>query len=101
MIMNLLGHNLTHALKTFSLKMGLLSFFTSSSQFNINLDSKSLAPFSLQGPTEKEQIDVQGDIMYDLAEFITDTWKNVRQFFSRVSYSLWLCNILSLSLEGR
>jgi len=31
----------------------------------------------VKGPTEKEQIDVQGDIMYDLAEFITDTWKNV------------------------
>jgi hypothetical protein len=31
-----------------------------------------------QGPTEKEQIDVQGDIMYDIVEFITDTWKDVR-----------------------
>jgi hypothetical protein len=31
----------------------------------------------LQGPTEKDQIDVQGDIMYDLAEFITETWQNV------------------------
>lgn len=30
-----------------------------------------------QGPTEKDQIDVQGDIMYDLAEFITETWQNV------------------------
>nr|XP_024390988.1 density-regulated protein homolog isoform X2 [Physcomitrium patens] len=31
----------------------------------------------VKGPTEKEQIDVQGDIMYDIVEFITDTWKNV------------------------
>lgn len=52
MIMNLLSHNLTHALETFSLKMGLLSFFTSSSQFNItniNLDTKSLASFFITG----------------------------------------------------
>jgi len=31
----------------------------------------------VKGPTEKEQIDVQGDIMYDIVEFITDTWKSV------------------------
>ena len=31
----------------------------------------------LQGPTEKEQIDVQGDISYDIVEFITDTWPDV------------------------
>jgi density-regulated protein DRP1 len=31
----------------------------------------------VKGPTEKDQIDVQGDIMYDLAEFITETWQNV------------------------
>jgi hypothetical protein len=30
-----------------------------------------------QGPTEKEQIDVQGDISYDIVEFITDTWPDV------------------------
>ena len=50
--MNLLTHNLTHALETFSLKMGLLSFFTSSSEFNItniNLDTKSLASFFIAG----------------------------------------------------
>nr|ACJ84239.1 unknown [Medicago truncatula] len=28
----------------------------------------------VKGPTEKEQIDVQGDISYDVVEFITDTW---------------------------
>ncbi|KAH9287679.1 hypothetical protein KI387_031796, partial [Taxus chinensis] len=28
----------------------------------------------VKGPTEKEQIDVQGDILYDIVEFITDTW---------------------------
>lgn len=32
---------------------------------------------SHQGPTEKEQIDVQGDIAYDIVEFITDTWPDV------------------------
>ena len=31
----------------------------------------------LQGPTEKEQIDVQGDIAYDIVEFITETWPDV------------------------
>jgi density-regulated protein DRP1 len=31
----------------------------------------------VKGPTEKEQIDVQGDIMYDIVDFITDTWKSV------------------------
>ncbi|KAL0736072.1 hypothetical protein Bca4012_012282 [Brassica carinata] len=30
-----------------------------------------------KGPTEKEQIDVQGDIIYDIVEFITDTWPDV------------------------
>jgi hypothetical protein len=30
-----------------------------------------------QGPTEKEQIDVQGDIAYDIVEFITETWPDV------------------------
>lgn len=30
-----------------------------------------------QGPTDKEQIDVQGDISYDIVEFITDTWPDV------------------------
>ncbi|KAL5838582.1 hypothetical protein ACOSQ3_015751 [Xanthoceras sorbifolium] len=29
------------------------------------------------GPTEKEQIDVQGDISYDIVEFITETWPAV------------------------
>ncbi|KAL4205528.1 hypothetical protein AMTRI_Chr01g115040 [Amborella trichopoda] len=28
----------------------------------------------VKGPTEKEQIDVQGDIAYDIVEFITETW---------------------------
>ncbi|MCO5549206.1 hypothetical protein L7F22_002672 [Adiantum nelumboides] len=31
----------------------------------------------VKGPTEKEQIDVQGDFMYDIVDFITETWKNV------------------------
>ncbi|KAJ6820611.1 translation machinery-associated protein 22 [Iris pallida] len=31
----------------------------------------------VKGPTEKEQIDVQGDISYDIVEFITDTWTDV------------------------
>ncbi|AES78018.1 translation machinery-associated protein 22 isoform X1 [Medicago truncatula] len=31
----------------------------------------------VKGPTEKEQIDVQGDISYDVVEFITDTWPDV------------------------
>ncbi|KAL3681007.1 hypothetical protein R1sor_023963 [Riccia sorocarpa] len=31
----------------------------------------------VKGPTEKEQIDVQGDIMYDIVEFITETWNNI------------------------
>lgn len=35
---------------------------------------------SHQGPTEKEQIDVQGDIAYDIVEFITDTWPDVISF---------------------
>ncbi|XP_044464208.1 translation machinery-associated protein 22-like [Mangifera indica] len=28
----------------------------------------------VKGPTEKEQIDVQGDISYDIVEFITESW---------------------------
>ncbi|KAI0522657.1 hypothetical protein KFK09_005042 [Dendrobium nobile] len=31
----------------------------------------------VKGPTEKEQIDVQGDISYDIVEFITETWREV------------------------
>nr|ACU15013.1 unknown [Glycine max] len=31
----------------------------------------------VKGPSEKEQIDVQGDIAYDIVEFITDTWPDV------------------------
>uniref|UniRef100_M1DRV8 Translation machinery-associated protein 22 n=1 Tax=Solanum tuberosum TaxID=4113 RepID=M1DRV8_SOLTU len=31
----------------------------------------------VKGPTEKEQIDVQGDIGYDIVEFITKTWPDV------------------------
>ncbi|KAF4386590.1 hypothetical protein F8388_006545 [Cannabis sativa] len=31
----------------------------------------------VKGPTEKEQVDVQGDIAYDIVEFITDTWPDV------------------------
>ncbi|XP_071722753.1 translation machinery-associated protein 22-like [Rutidosis leptorrhynchoides] len=31
----------------------------------------------VKGPTDKDQIDVQGDIAYDIVEFITDTWPSV------------------------
>eukprot|EP00271_Cylindrocystis_brebissonii_P015000 TRINITY_DN36836_c0_g1_i1.p2 TRINITY_DN36836_c0_g1~~TRINITY_DN36836_c0_g1_i1.p2 ORF type:complete len:209 (-),score=63.32 TRINITY_DN36836_c0_g1_i1:501-1127(-) len=31
----------------------------------------------VKGPTEKEQIDVQGDIMYDVVDFITETWPEI------------------------
>lgn len=31
----------------------------------------------VKGPTDKEQIDVQGDISYDIVEFITETWPDV------------------------
>ncbi|KAL3535610.1 hypothetical protein ACH5RR_004071 [Cinchona calisaya] len=31
----------------------------------------------VKGPTEKEQIDVQGDIAYDIVDFITETWPDV------------------------
>ncbi|KAJ7557775.1 hypothetical protein O6H91_04G010000 [Diphasiastrum complanatum] len=31
----------------------------------------------VKGPTEKEQIDVQGDLMLDIVDFITETWENV------------------------
>ncbi|XP_038696709.1 translation machinery-associated protein 22-like [Tripterygium wilfordii] len=31
----------------------------------------------VKGPTEKDQIDVQGDIAYDVVEFITETWPEV------------------------
>ncbi|KAK9073704.1 hypothetical protein SSX86_006298 [Deinandra increscens subsp. villosa] len=31
----------------------------------------------VKGPTEKDQVDVQGDIAYDIVEFITDTWPDV------------------------
>ncbi|XP_068648106.1 translation machinery-associated protein 22 [Aristolochia californica] len=31
----------------------------------------------VKGPTDKEQIDVQGDISYDIVEFITCTWPDV------------------------
>ncbi|XP_020089269.1 translation machinery-associated protein 22 isoform X2 [Ananas comosus] len=31
----------------------------------------------VKGPTDKEQIDVQGDIAYDIVEFLTETWPDV------------------------
>ncbi|XP_042751346.1 translation machinery-associated protein 22 isoform X2 [Lactuca sativa] len=31
----------------------------------------------VKGPTEKDQIDVQGDIAYDIVDFITQTWPDV------------------------
>ncbi|GMQ06112.1 hypothetical protein CsSME_00050825 [Camellia sinensis var. sinensis] len=33
------------------------------------------------GPTKREQIDVQGDISYDIVEFITDSWPDVGREF--------------------
>lgn len=33
--------------------------------------------FLLQGPTDKEQIDVQGDIAYDIVDYISETWPDV------------------------
>ncbi len=36
----------------------------------------------VQGPTEKEQSDVQGDITYDIVDFITKTWPNVSCLWS-------------------
>ncbi|KAH7526810.1 hypothetical protein JRO89_XSUnG0052500 [Xanthoceras sorbifolium] len=35
----------------------------------------------VKGPTEKDQIDVQGDISYDIVEFITETWHDVTYFY--------------------
>ncbi|XVE54078.1 hypothetical protein DITRI_Ditri03aG0052900 [Diplodiscus trichospermus] len=32
---------------------------------------------SVQGLTDKKHIDVQGDISYDIVEFITETWPDV------------------------
>lgn len=31
----------------------------------------------VKGPTEKEQVDVQGDFMYEIVDFIAESWKNV------------------------
>jgi len=31
----------------------------------------------VKGPTEKEQIDVQGDIAYGIVEFLTETWDEI------------------------
>lgn len=31
----------------------------------------------VKGPTDKEHIDVQGDIAYDVVDFITETWRDV------------------------
>lgn len=31
----------------------------------------------VKGPTEKDQIDVQGDIIFDIVDFITETWPDV------------------------
>ncbi|KAK4368662.1 hypothetical protein RND71_012454 [Anisodus tanguticus] len=43
-----------------------------------NLGEKFATGASLvKGPTEKEQIDVQGDIAYDIVDFITKTWSDV------------------------
>lgn len=44
--------------------------------------------FFSQGPTEKDQIDVQGDIFYDIVEFITDTWPDV-SYYTYCFLFLW------------
>lgn len=41
-----------------------------------------------QGPTEKEQIDVQGDISYDIVDFITETWRDVTYSYHYLSSSM-------------
>ena len=48
----------------------------------------------LQGPTEKEQIDVQGDIAYDIVEFITETWPDVISSSNHFLPSPYLLDIL-------
>lgn len=48
--------------------------------------------FVFQGPTEKEQIDVQGDIIYDIVEFITDTWPDVTLL---ILFSSLICSCFS------
>ncbi|XP_049936515.1 translation machinery-associated protein 22-like [Nymphaea colorata] len=40
----------------------------------------------VKGPTETDQIDVQGDISYDIVEFITETWPDVSGFFFVLTY---------------
>ncbi|MBA0604043.1 hypothetical protein Godav_016735 [Gossypium davidsonii] len=53
----------------------------------------------VKGPTDKEQIDVQGDISYDIVEFITETWADVilitfwpfLMFCANLHFSPFLC----------
>ncbi|KAH1131892.1 hypothetical protein J1N35_003270 [Gossypium stocksii] len=53
----------------------------------------------VKGPTDKEQIDVQGDISYDIVEFITETWADVilitlwpfLMFYANLHLSPFLC----------
>ncbi|KAI8003895.1 hypothetical protein LOK49_LG08G00197 [Camellia lanceoleosa] len=45
----------------------------------------------VKGPTENEQIDVQGDIFMDIVEFITETWPDFD-----VTFPALPCSILSL-----
>lgn len=52
-----------------------------------------------QGPTEKEQIDVQGDIAYDIVEFITDTWPDVI-YLSLILPSISACIRFYFMLPG-
>ncbi|KAF5726159.1 hypothetical protein HS088_TW23G00900 [Tripterygium wilfordii] len=53
----------------------------------------------VKGPTEKDQIDVQGDIAYDVVEFITETWPEVIESSSSLvllSYASMLHFLYSL-----
>ncbi|KAG2586301.1 hypothetical protein PVAP13_5NG046208 [Panicum virgatum] len=61
--------------KCFTVVKGLELFGVKLSDASKKLGKKFATGASVvKGPTEKEQIDVQGDISYDIVEFITDTW---------------------------
>ena len=59
----------------------LLEQVSSSSSSSSRFFSPSSAspPPPFQDATGKEQVDVQGDIMLDVVEFLTATWPEVRQ----------------------
>jgi len=61
---------------------------------------KLFIPCSFQGPTEKEQIDVQGDIAYDIVEFITETWPDVISSINHFPPSPYLLPDILLSCHS-